>query len=305
MEWLGVAVRFGLYLDLAAALGVPFFALYARDAAALLPLRGAIRCAGFFGIMLSLAGLFQLSAAMAGKLLVEVGAADLLAVLTGMAFGTAWLVRIAALVVLVASASFLPARPIAALGIASASGAVALATLAWAGHGVMDEGAIGWLHLGADITHLLAAGIWIGALLCLLFLAVRAGRRADSGHLRLLHRALDGFAVIGSAVVAVLLLTGLVNGWLLVGPAGLVLLPVSLYGQLLLAKLALFAVMLGLAATNRYRLTPALAARIDADDLPGAMQLLRISLALETACGIVVLAFVAWLGTLQPIVSMG
>jgi putative copper export protein len=72
--------------------------------------------------------------------------------------------------------------------------AVALATLAWTGHGAMDEGAKGWAHLLADILHLLAAGAWSGRCLALscLWLALPAGRRA---HLTLTHRVLHGFGL--------------------------------------------------------------------------------------------------------------
>ena len=106
-------------------------------------------------------------------------------------------------------------------------------------------------------------------------------------------------------MVAVIVASGMVNAWLLVGPAGVASLPGTLYGQLLLCKLALFAAMLGFAAANRYRLTPALLARIEAEDHDGALAALRISLALETACAAIVLALVAWLGTLEPILATG
>ena len=59
--------------------------------------------------------------------------------------------------------------------------------------------------------------------------------------------------------------------------------------------------MLGLAAANRYRLTPALNrglnTRLGQDK---ALADLRRSLAIETALGLGVLALVAWFGTLPP-----
>jgi putative copper resistance protein D len=74
----------------------------------------------------------------------------------------------------------------------------------------------------------------------------------------------------------------------------------SLYGQLLFAKLALFAAMLGLAALNRFRLTPRFEASIAAADHRGALGALRASLRVETTCIVAILALVAWLGTLEP-----
>src|SRR3546814_12018793 len=66
-------------------------------------------------------------------------------------------------------------------------GGVALTSLAWTGHGAMDQGSIGWVHLSADIVHLLAAGAWIAAILALGTLLLRAHRsmvRADAEHLQ-------------------------------------------------------------------------------------------------------------------------
>ncbi|KAK0338878.1 hypothetical protein LTR94_036782, partial [Friedmanniomyces endolithicus] len=74
--------------------------------------------------------------------------------------------------------------------------AAALATLAWNGHGAASEGSTGWLHLTADILHLLAAGLWVGALFGLLLLMARRAEEIDAAHLRLTHRALHGFGSV-------------------------------------------------------------------------------------------------------------
>ena len=100
------------------------------------------------------------------------------------------------------------------------------------------------------------------------------------------------------------ILTGTVNGWFLVGPGNIASLGQSTYGLLLIAKLLLFAGMLGLAALNRYRLTPALAQAIEEEDAPRAQALLRASLVVEGGLAIVILGLVAWLGTLSPPMSM-
>lgn len=303
MDALGVVVRFGLYLDLTTAFGVPFFALCFHTARRRLPLRGVVLTTATLGFALSALGLASAASTMAGVPLSQVAATDVMAVLTGMSLGTAWMVRIAGLLVLAASAAAFRRRPAVALWLASAGGAAALSSLAWGGHGVMNEGSVGWIHLGADVLHIAAAGVWIGALVCLLLLASRPVQRVDAAHLFASHEALEGFSDIGTAVVAVIVATGVVNGWLLVGPANLAALPSTLYGQLLIAKLLLFATMLGLAATNRYRLTPALKARLEAGSYDDAMARLRVSVAVETACAVAVLALVAWLGTLEPVAS--
>jgi putative copper resistance protein D len=91
---------------------------------------------------------------------------------------------------------------------------------------------------------------------------------------------------------------------LLVGPSGIRLIGDSLYGRLLIAKVLVFLAMVALESINRFRLTPALEKAIGRDDCPAALGALRRSLAAETTCAIAVLAIVAWLGTLEPIVSV-
>src|SRR3546814_2695692 len=80
-------------------------------------------------------------------------------VISGTSIGTIWQVRVAALLLVLYFSIVGWRRPAFALGSLSVTAAIALATLAWTGHGAADEGLLGWVHLGADITHLLAAGI--------------------------------------------------------------------------------------------------------------------------------------------------
>ena len=118
--------------------------------------------------------------------------------------------------------------------------------------------------------------------------------------LRLSHRALASFASTGTILVAALVATGIGNMLAIVGLTGLVRLPFSLYGQLLVAKLLLFAVMLALAAANRFRLVPRFETAMTAGDHRRALGALRRSLTVEASCAIAILALVAWLGTLDP-----
>lgn len=219
--------------------------------------------------------------------------------LSGSATGTAWEARVAALVV-ASIAALVAAGRAALLGLVAFAAGVALATLAWAGHGAMDEGAVGWVHLGADILHLLAGGAWAGALLGLVLLVARPAGRVDAAHLTLTHRALHGFGLVGTIMVGTIAVTGIVNAWLLVGVANLPNLAATVYGQLLIAKLVLFGAMLTLASFNRFRLTPAFERSITAVDHHGALRGLRRSLAVEASCAVAILALVAWLGTLEP-----
>lgn len=294
-----IAVRFALYATLSGLFGLSAFGLHAlRGDARGRAIAWARWLAGLTlaALALSLVAIALLAAAMAGTAPWPVDFSTVALLLGGSATGTAWIVRMVALAVALLSA--LASRGgVRSLAGVAAGGAVALATLAWTGHGAMDEGVAGWVHLLADIVHMLAGGAWIGALLGLMLMVARA---RDAAHLRATHDALHGFATTGSVLVACVVATGLVNGALLVGVDGLPRLLTTLYGQLLLAKVALFGVMLALAALNRFRLTPAFDHAIARGDAAGALGALRRSLSLETGCAVAILALVAWLGTLEP-----
>ncbi|NSX05415.1 copper homeostasis membrane protein CopD [Cupriavidus gilardii] len=303
-DWPTVLLRFALYLDLMLVFGLPFFVVHA--------LRGDERRSRFAtsvlyaaaggaiaGLLLSVGNLLMMAKALSGVAqYAHLDPETVGMVLSATDFGVAWGVRMAALLAALLALSLRGLPHGLRLGIATVAAAVALATLAWAGHGAIGEGARRYLHLGADIAHLLAAGTWVGALLGFVVMAARAPH-ATPARLALLGRTATGFARVGTLVVATLVLTGAINYWLIVGPS-LASIASTPYGVLLLAKLALFGAMLGLAALNRYRLSPRLAAALVSGEPRWAAAALRRSLWLETGCAAAILALVAWLGTLSP-----
>ena len=301
-DWSRIGVRFALYVTLAALFGLAAFSLYglrARERGDALALRPWFIASAGLSLLFSGAWVVLMASSMAGTPAWPIDREAVGALLTGSAIGAAWKLRMV-MVALAALAALVAGGRGIWLSIVALCSAVALATLAWTGHGAMDEAVMGWVHLIVDILHLIASGAWVGALLGLLLLVSRPAARVDAAHLGLTHRALHGFGAIGTVVVGTILVTGLVNGWMLVGIGNLATLPATLYGQLLIAKLALFVAMLGLASLNRFRLTPAFERSIAADDHKGALGALRTSLAIETACVIAVLGLIAWLGTLAP-----
>lgn len=307
-DTVAILIRFVLYLDLMLVFGLPLFALYGlrgveRSPEAVTTLRRLLGGIATIGILLSGISLVSLAASMSGVGLAAVDLAALRLVIGGTAVGTAWLVRIGALLLFLIVAFARRGSAAGWMWLLSLLGAAALSTVVWSGHGAMDEGTVGLVHLGADIVHLLAAGVWVAALLALTTLLFRPHRRMTQAHVEFSHRALASFAVVGTIVVALLVLTGVVNSWLLVGPNRFGSLLSSLYGQLLLVKLLLFGAMLGLAAANRFYMTPALEQAIASGDHFGAVNGLRKSLLTETGCVIAILGLVAWLGTLEPPVS--
>lgn len=177
-------------------------------------------------------------------------------------------------------------------------GAVGCASFAWMGHGAAGEGAAGWVHLVADIAHLLAAAAWIGALVVFV---VAARSKADAN----LQEALAAFSGSGTLFVAVIIATGLVNQAFLAGWNPVRILA-SAYGQVFAVKLALFGGMVLLAAANRFRHAPALK-RALASPARGqdSIAALRRSLVLETVLAFGLLLAVSLLGTLQPVLEAG
>ncbi|MEO8626769.1 MAG: copper homeostasis membrane protein CopD [Betaproteobacteria bacterium] len=289
-DWATIGVRFALYADVMLLFGVPLFWLYAPDGRdSIGARRGLLSALALTGIGLSLLSIAIMTAAMAGVALAEVDPDAIRMMVTDTPMGHAWVVRLAALA---AFLGLILLRPRAIVGIAVLGG-IALASLAWTGHGAAGEGSAGTIQLVADVAHLLAAAAWIGALIGLGAM-VFAGDDPQKA-----HRALDSFSRAGSLIVGLVIASGLVNSLYLVGVQHLVDLPATPYGRLLIVKLLLFAGMLGLAALNRFRLTPALAA-----DEPPSFGVLRLSLTLEAGAATAILALVAWLGTLEPPMSM-
>ncbi|MGY9106868.1 MAG: copper homeostasis membrane protein CopD, partial [Alphaproteobacteria bacterium] len=184
--------------------------------------------------------------------------------------------------------------------IAVIGGAIA-ASFAWTGHGGIHEGVSGIIHLWADVLHLLAAAIWLGALAPLLILVLRSLSTQSEDEARRVGFALAAFSGIGTAIVAVLVISGLINSWFLIGPAQWTSMFSAKYRILLSLKLILFGLMLFLAALNRYRLTPRLTASLGQQgQAMTALSSLRASLIAESGLGLLVIWLVSWLGTLEP-----
>ena len=153
---------------------------------------------------------------------------------------------------------------------------------------------LGNLHLAADTLHLIAAAAWIGGLPSLvLLLAAARGNKALAGA-SLARAAAQNFSTLGIVSVATLVLSGIVNAWILVGSfRGLVF---TGYGIVLMLKLAVFAAMLGFAAVNRFWLTPRLAGSPDDARVASAYAQQRH----RDRPGILIFAIVGVLGTLHP-----
>jgi copper resistance protein D len=222
-------------------------------------------------------------------------------VLARTGFGHDWIAR---LVLAGLFAAMLPLMHRGRLDGPHRIGAVVIAaalvgTLAWAGHARGTEGVAGGVHLTADILHLIAAAAWVGALVPLALLLHAAHGDPDKGPpLAAAHAAVRRFSTLGIASVATILATGTVNTWFLAGsvPA----LVGTSYGRLLLAKVALFVVMVSIAAINRFWITPRLAHAKDIIGHRHALRQLERNSAVEALLGAVILGIVGALGTVVP-----
>jgi putative copper resistance protein D len=169
------------------------------------------------------------------------------------------------------------------------------ASLVGVGHGMTGAGhgpVVARIHLVADMLHLLSAAGWIGGLFFLgrlLHAATRGDRQIEA-----VRTALRRFSRMGYWAVALVLVSGCINALVLVPrPASLI---GSDYGRVLLLKLALVLAMVAIALVNRVRLTPPIMAG-------GADRVRRLwgSVLVEQGAALLVLAAVAWLGTIHPI----
>ena len=207
-------------------------------------------------------------------------------VLTETRFGWIWLTRFALALVLIA---LVMRGSLAALQLVIA--AVFVAALALAGHAGAVPGFAGDLHRASDTAHLLAAAAWLGGLPGFV-LAVAVARNAGGKPWNTFVVGMtQRFSILGILCVAALFASGLVNSWnLLAGPRDLW---TTTYGQLIAAKIVLFALMILVAAYNKFRLTPRLPAR-------NALRRLERSTFAEIGLGLCVLAAVAVVGTTEP-----
>ncbi len=284
-DLLNIILRFALYVDLLLLFGLALFGLYSFNA--LLRFRPLLRGMAVTGALLSVAGLVLMTRAMSGETQLAALWPHLQMMLLETDVGLAWALRMTALAIVVIRPSLWPA---------SLAGAIALASLAWSGHGAMDEGWLRFWHFLSDILHLLAAGAWLGALLALVLMA--SGRIGDT-RLRLLADAVKRFEWVGALIVLTVSVTGVMNYLFIVGPRldGVLF---GTYRLLLAIKVLAFAVMLVLAALNRFHLGPSLQQSLRDGQHLIAANALRRSVVMELALALLIVALVAWLGTLSP-----
>ena len=306
LDVLVILLRLSQYVGAVVLMGTPLFLIYGLsevDRRRLRwPKRLVIASAALVAVASAVALIAQ-TAVMAGSIFEGLKPASLGFMITGTTLGPAFLIR--AFVATAAGVLLIAARPSRGICLAvSLAGLIAVASFAWTGHGAATEGGGHTIHLVAAILHAWAAAVWLGALAALLVLTFSAREETPATN-RTLYQALHGFSGVGTAAVAVLILSGLINSWFMIGPDRLSGLITTPYGLLLTGKLVLFALMLVLAAANRFHLTPDLGAALDdPGGLAVAVRRLKRSLVLETLLALALLLAVAIMGTLPPVAAM-
>lgn len=288
-----IVSRFVHYIAVLVLFGASLFPLYARPGRAaslavrLEPMLERTQLAtAALAIVSSVPWLFFTAANMSGSLEATDWEA-LWLVIAETHFGSVWVVRILlaslTILVLLATKKVLEFRKVLLLPIA----ATLLASLSGIGHTQHSGSLAEMFHVTADALHLLAAGAWIGGLV---ILAVVLSHPSDDA-----ERVLQRFSGMGYVAVSVLMLSGLINSWYLVGDVDRLV--STLYGRVLLAKLVVFVGMLALAVTNRFWLMPLLQKGTDAKVV---LKNLRRHVLAEQTLGFLVVLLVSALGTLDP-----
>ncbi|WP_368543769.1 copper homeostasis membrane protein CopD [Enterobacter soli] len=210
---------------------------------------------------------------------------DIWRTVAGTQFGSVWLWQIVLALITAAAAWIAPQKGARRL-LLLAMGQFLL--LAGVGHAAMNEGAAGGVQRINHAVHLLCAATWIGGLLPLLYCMQLAKGRWNVAAIYTMMR----FSRVGHYAVAGVILTGIVNALFILGfnaPWR------TEYGQLLLIKCALVAMMVAIALMNRYFLVPRFRANAGREQ----QIFIRMTQA-EVVLGALVLATVSLFATWEP-----
>jgi len=163
----------------------------------------------------------------------------------------------------------LTARPPRAILALAGIGAAYLAfTPALAGHASIESPVA--VFFPSDVLHVLAAGVWVGGIACLLLVLPGATRRLEGAERsRLLLATLARFSPLALGSVVVIAVTGVVQAYIDVRSFyGLFH---TTYGALVIVKVVLLSTLIGLGWVNRARVIPMLKRLVGAGQSPGGV----------------------------------
>jgi putative copper resistance protein D len=255
--------------------------------------------AGLLALVSMLGWFIGVGASMAGDWSELLAPDTLASLILDTRFGRLWIARFALLAAIIAltlaGRRRTRIREVALLVLCGAF----VASLAGVGHGSVGAGWFGLAHLASDMIHLLCAATWLGGLVCLGVVLRRAATGGEAGSVDAVRTLLPRFSRVGYLAVAVLLMTGCFNAIVLLArPDALI---GTSYGQVLLLKVGLVAVMVAFAIGNRLWLSPRIVALRTPNHSRGPIPALYRSVAMEQGVGLLVLATTAVLGTIHPV----
>jgi copper resistance protein D len=250
-------------------------------------LRPLLRLSVIVTIVTALTWLVLVASSM-GEGLAETGQAELMkTVLLDTSFGHAWLVRLGLIALLAATVAL--AQDYRSAAVVAASGLV-VASLGLVGHAAMESGLMGVLHGFNHAAHLTTAGLWVGGLVPLALVLGQCRSSADNGAAL---SALRRFSGVGHAVVALVVATGVINTWFILG--GWPINMDSRYQTMLVAKIGVVVVMTVLAIINRYVLLP----RFEGSSR--VPRLLYCNTLVEVFLGFLAIGLVSYFATVEPV----
>jgi copper resistance protein D len=176
-------------------------------------------------------------------------------VLTGTRYGVVWASRALLILVIAAVLGFRwDSRSDSSRSIALILAAALIMTPALSGHAAAGEGIWLMIQLTADALHLFAAGVWLGGLVVFALFLGWTRRLPHAWAPAVIKSATRRFSLVGLISVVILVATGFLNAWSLVGAVPPLL--GTTYGKLLLIKLMLLLPLIGIAAINLLKLKP-------------------------------------------------
>ncbi len=218
---------------------------------------------------------------MSGMMQTRVSLGD---IVSGTAWGQAWLAQVIAAAVVLVAMRFAPRAGNAAWTLAAIGALGLAATPALSGHA---GAAPRWtmLAIGTDTLHVIGAAGWLGSLLFVLAAGVPALATASvESRWSAIASLVNAFSPVALTFAALVVSTGVVSATLRLG--SLSALWSSSYGRVLLVKLACLSGVVGTGAFNWLRVRPTLGTE-------HASARLRRSASIELAIGILVLIVTA------------
>jgi putative copper resistance protein D len=179
--------------------------------------------------------------------------------------------------------------------------AAMLATLSLAGHAGASVGKGHWVHLVDDTFHLIAAGVWPAGLAPFAIFLAETLQAKQLYEIQVAALFTQRFSFISLVTVGALAITGAVNGYFLVGTFhGLI---ATIYGRLLILKVAVFGIMIMIGALNLLLLKPRIVIAAQSAAVPESLTLVRLlrrNVMVELSLGVILMIVVGVLGVTPP-----